>query len=188
MVPEISKMKKTIVVYYSNTGNNKYLAEKIANRIGSDIEAIRPRLNIFPFQLLFSSIKMSPGIKSLHHNLNEYDGVILCGPIWMGKFISPLRNFINRYQKHINKLVFVTCCGSGDAVKNDKFGHATVFKLVKEMLGDRCVDCQAFPIGLVVPEDKQKDGDAIIKTRLSDDNFSGDIKKRFDGFIKKVIE
>jgi menaquinone-dependent protoporphyrinogen IX oxidase len=124
----------------------------------------------------------------LRHNLEEYERIILCGPIWMGNFISPLRGFINKYKKLIKKLYFVTCCGSSYEVKDDKFGHATVFKLVKDILNDRLVLCQAFPIGLVLPEDKKKDSDLIMKTRLSDDNFTGEIQKQFDEFIKVVSE
>jgi len=181
-------MKKTIVIYYSNTGSNRYLAEKIARSLECDIEAIRPRPNLFPILILLSALKTSWGIKSLKHNPDEYDRIILCGPIWMGKFISPLRGFINRYRRRIKRLYFVTCCGSGDAVKNDKFGHGTVFQLVKDMLGDKCVLCQAFPIGLVLPEDKQQDSDTIMKTRLSDSSFTGEIQKRFDTFIQTVTE
>ena len=40
----------------------------------------------------------------------------------------------------------------------------------------------------MVPEDKQKDSDLIMKTRLSDSNFTGEIQKRFENFIKKVAE
>jgi flavodoxin len=181
-------MKKIIVIYYSNTGSNKYLAEKIADSLGCDIEEIKPRPNLFPVLMLLSALKTSWGIKSLRHNLDEYDRIILCGPIWMGRFVSPLRGFIKKYHKRIKHLYFVTCCGSSYAVKDDKFGHATVFKLVKEMLGDKCVLCQALPIGLMLPEDKQKDSDAIMKTRLSDNNFIGEIQERFDNFINKVRE
>jgi flavodoxin len=181
-------MKKTIVVYYSNTGSNQYLADKIARRLESDIEAIRPRGNVFPILLLLSALKTTWGIKPLKHNLDEYERIILCGPIWMGKFVSPLRGFIKKYKNRIKELYFVTCCGSGYEVKDDKFGHATVFKLVKDTLGDRLVLCQAFPIGLVLPEDKKKDEDAVMKTRLSDDNFKGEIQNRFDDFFRKVSD
>jgi flavodoxin len=179
-------MNKTIVIYYSNTGSNRYLAEKVADRLNCDIEALRPRANVFPIQLLLSALKTSWGIKSIRHNPEEYDRVILCGPIWMGKFIAPLRGFINRYGKTIKRLLFLTCCGSGYAIKDDRFGHNTVFKLLKEMLGDRLVHSEALPIGLVLPEDKQTDSDAIMKTRLSDDNFKGEIQERFNAFINKM--
>ena len=181
-------MKKDLVVCYSNTGNNRYLAEKIARRLDCEIEAIRPRINAFPLLLLMSAMKMGAGIKSLGHPPEEYGRIILCGPIWMGKFISPLRGFIKKYHGRINKLIFVSCCGSSDAAKNEKFGHGLVFKLIEGILGDKLVFCEAFPIGLVLPEDKQKDGNTIMKTRLSDDNFIGVIQERFDKFIRKITE
>jgi hypothetical protein len=174
---------KTLVVYYSFTGSNKYLAEKIAHILKSDCEAIRPRLNVFPLLMLFSLVKTGLGIMSIKHSVNEYDRVVVCGPIWMGRLISPLHDFITKYRKHIKSLYFVTCCGSSDAAKNDKFGYAGLFQQLKNMLGDTCIHCEAFPIGLVVPLDKKEDGSAVMKTHLSDENFTGEIQTRLDKFI-----
>jgi flavodoxin len=179
---------KTMVAYYSNTGNNKYLAEKIAHALKSDIEAIKPRLNLFPFLILFSLVKASFGIKAFGRKVNDYERIIVCGPIWMGQLISPLRDFFNKYRQKINALYFVTCCASTDAAKDDKFGHGIVFRKVKDMFGDKCIQCEVFPIGMVLPADKQKDGNTILKTRLSDHNFSGEIQKRFEDFILKTGE
>jgi flavodoxin len=179
---------KFLVVYYSKTGSNKYLAEKVAHTLKSDIQAIEPRLNFLPFLILFSLIKTGMGVKALKHNLNEYDRIVLYGPIWMGQFIYPLRDFIQKYGKSINRLYFASCCGSGDADKDGKFGHGQVFRQVKAMMGNKYVLCEAFPIGLVVPEDKIKDGNAIMKTRLSDNNFTGEIQRRFEDFIQRVSE
>jgi menaquinone-dependent protoporphyrinogen IX oxidase len=179
---------KTLVVYYSNTGSNKYLAEKIAHALRCEIEAIKPRLNLLPFLMLFSLVKTGPGIKTLSHKVNEYDRILVCGPIWMGRLISPLRDFINAYRKNINRLYFASCCGSTDAAKYDTFGHAVVFDKVKNMLGDKCVHCEAFPIGLVLSAKEKEDGNAIMKARLSDSNFTGDIQQRFEDFIQKVAE
>jgi hypothetical protein len=106
----------------------------------------------------------------------------------MGTLISPLSDFINTYRTDIKGLYFVSCCGSSDAAKDKKFGHAKVFQVVKNILGDRCIHCEAFPIGLVLPEDKKENSDAIMKTRLSDNNFSGESQKRFENFIQKVTE
>ena len=175
-------MKKAIVVYYSNKGSNRYLAEKISKGISCDIEEIKPRLNVF---LLFL-MNIHLGIRQLKSNINEYEVVILCGPIWMGKFIPPLRSFVKKYFYKINKLIFVTCCGSTDAKKDEKFGHGLVFKEVKNVLNDKCVFCQAFPIVLVLPDDKKEDTDAFMKTHLNDDNFKGEIQLIFNNFIQKI--
>jgi len=88
-------MKKAIVVYYSRKGSNKYLAEKIAKTLNIESEEIKPRLNIF---LLFL-MNIHLGIKPLKNKIYEYDEVILCGPIWMGKLIPPLNSFIKKYFK-----------------------------------------------------------------------------------------
>ncbi|MHC1690318.1 MAG: flavodoxin family protein [Bacteroidales bacterium] len=179
---------KTIVVYYSRTGSNKYLAEKIAQSLNCDIEEIVPHFNLFFFVAVSSLLKKSPGIKTLRHNLPEYDKIVLCGPVFMGTFISPLRGFIRKYEHNIKQLYFACCCASSDATKDDKFGHGSVFKMAKDILKEKLVFCEAFPIPLVVPEDKQKDSDLIMKTRLSDSNFNGEIQKRFENFIQKLAE
>jgi flavodoxin len=177
---------KTLVAYYSNTGSNNYLAGKIARVLGCDSEAIKPRFDFFPALMFFSLARTSMGIKTFDHKVNEYDRIILCGPIWMGQLISPLHDFIRRYHESIKSLYFVTCCGSSDAAKEEKFGHALVFRKVKLILGDKCVHCEAFPIGLVLPQDRRSDGNAVMKTRLSDHNFSGEIQKRFEAFVQMI--
>lgn len=173
---------KTIVVYYSRKGSNKYLAVKIASSLKCDIEEIRPRLNLF---LLFL-MNVHLGIRPLKKRIEEYERVILCGPIWMGKFIPPLRSFIKKYTHKINKLIFVTCCGSTYDKKDDKFGHGLVFREVEKMLNGKCSLCQALPIGLVMPDDKKEDTDAFMKTHLNDENFRGEIEERFDRFIETL--
>jgi len=173
---------ETIVVYYSRKGSNKYLAEKISKSLSSEIEEIKPWLNVFILFLM----NIHLGIRPLKHNIKDYDRVILCGPIWMGKLIPPLDSFISRYFQQINKLIFVTCCGSTYAKKDEKFGHGLVLKEVENRLKNKCIFCQAFPVGLVLPDDKKEDTDAFMKTHLNNENFNGEILERYEGFIKKV--
>jgi flavodoxin len=175
-------MKKTIVVYYSRKGSNKYLAEKISKQLACEAEAIRPRLNVF--LLFLMSIHL--GIRPLKHTIKEYERIILCGPIWMGKFIPPLRSFVTKYSDSINKLIFVTCCGSTYAKKDENFGHGLVFNEVAKILKDKCDFCKAFPIGLVMPEGKKEDPDAFMKTHLNDENFKGEIVEKFEDFIQRI--
>jgi flavodoxin len=173
---------KTIVVYYSNKGSNRYLAHKISDSLSCDIEEIRPRLNVF---LLFL-MSINFGIRPLKHNIQAYDKLILCGPIWMGKLIPPIRSFLQKYGEGIPRLVFVSCCGSSDAKKDEKFGHGFVFKEVEKIMGDRCVHCRAFPIDLVLPDDKKENGDLIMKTRLSEATFTREIQERLENFMVQI--
>ena len=173
---------KTLVAYYSRKGSNSFLAEKIADRLECDIESIKPRINLF----LFFLMGINWGIRRMKSPVKEYDRVIMVGPVFIGRFIPPLEAFVKRYDTVINKLIFATCCGSTYKSKDEKFGHGLVFKKVEDIMGDKLVGCQAFPIELLLPESQKGDSDAYMKTHLNADNFKGEILQIFNEFIKKL--
>ncbi len=173
---------KTIVYYYSHKGSNRYLANRIATDLKCGIEEIKPRLNSHLLMLMGINF----GNRKLKVRAEDYDKVILCGPIWMGKLIVPLKNFVIKHSDKINKMVFVSCCGSTFEQKDQKFGHNLVFNEVKKLTGEKCIHCEAFPIGLVLPEEHKKDTDAFMKTHLSNDNFKGEIVGIYDNFIRQL--
>lgn len=173
---------KNIVIYYSNNGSNSYLAKKISTELNCEIREIRPYLN---FPMLFW-LGLNFGFRKIKADLSSYNRIILVGPVWMGKFIIPLKAFVNKNLKKINKLVFVTCCGSSYKKKDDKFGHAFVFKEVRKILNEKCELCQAFPITLVIPEEQQEEGEVVMNTRLNDETFKGEVKERFEAFIESI--
>jgi flavodoxin len=173
---------KTIVYYYSHKGSNRFLAHRIANDLKCEIEEIKPRLNAHLLMLMGLNL----GNRKLKTRVEDYERVILCGPIWMGKLIVPLKNFINKYSKKIEKVVFVTCCGSTFKDKDNKFGHNLVFNQVKGLLAHKCLHCEAFPIDLVVPPELKEDTAAFMKVHLNNDNFKGEIVTIYESFISKI--
>lgn len=179
----MNSVSKPIVIYYSRTGNNKFLAEKISQSLNCDIVPIKPRFNLFLLQMVS---KNGGGIQPMKVNLDDYSHVILCGPIWMGKLVGPLRGFVKKYQNQIIRLYFATCCASGDEMKNEKFGHGIVFQTLKEIIGDKCEYCEAFPVGLVVEEDQKKKSDVLMKIRLSETIFTGEIENRLHKFLNQI--
>ncbi|MFP4023854.1 MAG: flavodoxin family protein [Thiohalospira sp.] len=173
---------KTIVYFYSHKGSNRYLANKIANDLKCDIEEIKPRLNTHLLMLM----KINFGNRKLKTNIENYERIILCGPIWMGQLIVPLKNLIKKNISKINNLIFVTCCGSTFEKKNDKFGHNLVFNKVNNIVNGKCTYCEAFPITLVLPDEQKDDSDAFMKTHLNDENFKGEILAIYNNFIKTL--
>lgn len=178
----LSVQMKTLIAYYSRKGSNKFLARKIAGNLDCDLERIRPRLDVFLFFLL----KIHLGNWPLKHRVEDYERVILVGPVWMGRFIPPLKNFVLKYSGRIRHMVFVTCCGSSYSQKDDRFGHGLVFNEIKEIMGEKLDLCQAFPIGLVLPDDQKEDTDAFMKAHLNEGNFKGEIAGIYEEFIKKL--
>lgn len=171
---------KRIVIYYSKHGNNRYLAQKTASHLNCEIEEIKPFFNYFPFTMFNGNMKL----KKIKANLSEYDLVILFGPVWMGKLITPLRSFILKYSSHIKRMAFATCCASDTCDRGSQFGYCKVFAEVENIAHDKCVHYEAFPIPLVLEESQKKNQEIILKTRLSDSNFKGEIVELFNSFIK----
>ncbi|MBN2893880.1 MAG: hypothetical protein JXL97_18570 [Bacteroidales bacterium] len=173
---------KQIVYYYSSKGSNRYLAKKISSDFNCEIEEIKPRLNSHFLMLMGINF----GNRKIKSNIEDYDRIILCGPIWMGKFIIPLKNFVNKFNEKIKDLIFVTCCGSPFEKKDEKFGHNLIFNEVKSVLNAKCSHCEAFPITLVLPDELKNDTSAFMKTHLNDENFKGEIKTIYDNFINNI--
>lgn len=173
---------KTIVYYYSRKGSNRFLAHRIANDLKCEIEEIKPRLNFHLLMLMGLNL----GNKKLKAKVENYYRVILCGPIWMGKLIVPLKNFVVKNRPKIKELVFVTCCGSSFMDKDNKFGHNLVFNQVRALLSNKCIHCKAFPIGLVVPPEFKEDPAAFMKVHLNHDNFAGEIIPIYNTFIQRI--
>jgi flavodoxin len=175
-------MKKSIVLYYSKTGSNKFLAYKIKQEINAEIEEIKPRINAHILLMLGLSL----GIKKFKNNVADFDRVILCGPIWMGKFIEPLKAFSLKYKNQIKELIFVTCCGSSYEIREKKFGHGLVFKKVENLFAEKCTRCEALPIALLLPDNKKQDADLVMYTRLTESNFNGEFLEHFNRFISNI--
>ncbi len=173
---------KTIVYFYSHKGSNRYLAHRIAKDLNCEIEEIKPRLS----SQLLMLMKLNLGNRKLKTNIVNYERVILCGPIWMGQLIVPLKNFVIKYNSKINNLIFVTCCGSTFDKKDEKFGHNLVFNELKTLSGTKCSHCEAFPIALVLPDEQKEDSDAFMKTHLNDQNFNGEIVEIYTKFIHTI--
>lgn len=177
---------KAIVVYYSKSGNNAYLAQKIATSINADIEKITPVINAFPLVMILSMLKAGTGIRKCRNDITQYDKVILCSPIWAGFLCSAVLDFIKKYKPAIKKLYFATSCGSDETQKDSKFGYARVFKQVQDTAGEKCVHYEAFPVTYALPEEKRKDEGAALKVKLSDENFTGELALRLERFVGVV--
>jgi menaquinone-dependent protoporphyrinogen IX oxidase len=173
---------KTIVYYYSRKGSNRFLANKIADDLKCEIEEIKPRVNAH----LLMIMGLNLGNRKLKAKIENYDRVILCGPIYMGNLIVPLKNFVTKYSTKTGKFVFATCCGSSFKDRNNKYGHNLVFNQVKSLLNEKCLHCEAFPVDVFAPAELKEDPTAYMKVHHNNETFNGEIVGIYDAFIQKI--
>ena len=116
---------KTAIVYYSMSGNTKYVADKIAEKLGADIIRIEP-VKAYPdegakkFIWGGKSAVMGekPVLQPYEFSLEKYDRIILGTPVWASNFAPPIRTFIKENPAiHGKKISVFTCFSGGGADK-----------------------------------------------------------------------
>lgn len=117
---------KTLVVYYSRSGNNEVLAHEFHNRFDADlmrIEEVKPRtlLGI----LIDMWLKRVPAIKQHRMDLRDYRRFIFVAPVWGGMIASPLKAFLMEERENIECYSFISICG----------GHPGQRQRIEEELG-----------------------------------------------------
>jgi flavodoxin len=113
--------RKTLITYFSRTGNTREIANQIHQRIGGEIIELQT-VNPYPEdydemknqarQELNSGFK--PALKTRVNEIGSYDVIFVGTPIWWGTISAPVKSFLSQYNLSGKTVVpFVTHAGSG---------------------------------------------------------------------------
>ena len=111
---------KMLVLYYSQTGNTKAVAEEIANKLGADIEEI---VMVNPYDNDFQATiercmqereqEILPEIQPVKADVANYDVIFIGYPVWFGTYAPPVITFLNDADLNGKKIVPFCTFGSG---------------------------------------------------------------------------
>ena len=89
---------RTLVAYYSRTGNTKFVAEKIAEYLKADLcEVVDKKGRKGKFIILtggYAAIKEKLTEIEVTKNVEDFDLVIIGSPVWANKMTPAIRTFI----------------------------------------------------------------------------------------------
>lgn len=105
---------KTLILYYSKTGNTRAACQALQKALGCDIREIKDlnrRDTLFGGigGMLKTLLNMHTAIEPKQVDLSPYKTVIICAPIWAAKFGLAMRTFVetNRFDEK-NVIIFIT--------------------------------------------------------------------------------
>lgn len=111
---------KVLVLYYSQTGNTKVVAEAIAAQLGADMEEI---VAVDPYDGDFQATigrclqereaGVLPEVQPLKANLSAYDIIFLGYPVWFGTYAPPVTALLGQIDLSGKKVVPFCTFGSG---------------------------------------------------------------------------
>jgi len=122
---------KALVVYTTQGGNTRRVAEDVAALLGADVEQVvdkKKRSGFFGF--IFSGRdalgKKLTEIEPVQKDPAQYDLVVLGTPVWAGNITPAMRTYLQRHAGRLPKRVafFATAAGTIDAKLFASFGEA----------------------------------------------------------------
>lgn len=116
----VEKTNRLLVLYYSENGTTKAVAEELQKQLGADIEAIEA---VEPYSGDFQATiercnkeresGQTPALKALQSNIADYDTIYLGYPVWFGTYAMPIATLVKE-QDFEGKTIIPFCSfGSG---------------------------------------------------------------------------
>ncbi len=103
---------KTLIVYYSFTHNNEFLAKELQRKLNCDLYRIEERKKRSGFTIMLDLIfHRKPAIKPYPYPIGSFDHCIFVAPVWAGNVASPLKTFLSEHKYFIKDYSFITVCG-----------------------------------------------------------------------------
>jgi flavodoxin len=171
---------KTLVVYYSFSGNNEKLAFKLKESIECDTHKIIEEKKRKTISILFDFLlNRKSRLSSSTINVKNYDQIIFIAPIWSSKIATPMRAFIESQKSNLGKYFFMTLCNGiyGQQEKIAAELNSIVFHEPDEVI--------ELWVNKLLPEDKQNKIKHTFSFRVSDHDlgyFNPDIER----FVKVI--
>ena len=116
---------KSLVVYYSMSGNCEMVANWIAERIGSDVLKIEPEkaypdkgVRKFIWGGKSAVMGETPKLKPYSFDAEKYDHIIIGFPVWASNVAPPIRTFVKEHSNELKKCkISAFACQSGSGAK-----------------------------------------------------------------------
>ena len=112
--------QRLLVLYYSETGTTKTVAQELQRQTGADIEgieAVEPYTGNFQETIQRGQREMEsgkmPALKPLTKKVQDYDIIFLGYPIWFGTYANPIASLVQERDFAGKRIVPFCTFGSG---------------------------------------------------------------------------
>lgn len=113
---------KSLVVFYSLTGNTRLAASKIAAMLDADLE---PVLDLGSYKGFWGYMRAGydslrdheASIRPPRTTPHGYDLVVAAGPIWAGRIAPPLRSYLRKFSGDFRNIAFCVTRGGSSPEK-----------------------------------------------------------------------
>jgi hypothetical protein len=163
------------------------MAEKLSKELSCDLEMVRPNLNYTGLLFLISLLKIPIPTNISTKKINEYEEIIVIGPIWGGLLIAPLRTLLKKCFKLSKPVHFAVTCETSEGEKDNKYGYNQVLNSAMKLGGQLLRTTAAFSTSLIKGYQSKIKTDITSKAKITEENFNDELKKRLDDFKNSIF-
>jgi flavodoxin len=159
---------KTLILYYSRTGNTRMVCEALQQALGADIMEVKDLSNRkggwgFFTGTLNSLFNMKTGIAPAQPDMSAYANIILASPIWAGKLAPAIRTLIAKNRLDGKRVILFT---TTNVLEKEKYKEKSKALAVKAG-GQALAHYQVAVKEKVNGEKKDKDREQIVREALA---------------------
>ena len=181
-------LKRYLVLYFTNTGNTRFLAHKLAERLDGTVQEIKPPFRSVFGLYLWSLMRFPLPTGIAREDVERSDEVIVMGPIWGGLLIAPIRSALRRCVRAGKASHVAVCCETSDEQKDSKYGYSGVLKAA-ELAGRGLVkSTAAFSTDLVKPPGAGATVAIKEKIRITDASYPGLMQERLEAYASRILQ
>ena len=115
-------MKKTLLVYYTFSGNTDYVAELLKENDGITVEQLvaqkeppKRGFGTFLFGGKSALFQEDAHLAPLKAQLDDFEAIIIAFPVWAGTYPPAISSFLKQYLFTAKTVFLIACSASGNA-------------------------------------------------------------------------
>lgn len=139
---------KTLIAYYSRTGNTARVAKDLAKQLGADLEEIidqKKRSGIWGYIMAGRDgmKKRLTEISNQVYNPADYDFVILGSPVWGWDMVPAVRTYLDKGKGNFKEMALFVTSGNTDVAKIIPSFEAVLGQKIKASAGFNTVELKS---------------------------------------------
>lgn len=112
-------MADVLILYFTRSGTTEKLATRLAEKLGADLELIRPDISYSGLggylKGIWHSLTRRVPTVDRQYDPAKYATVIMGSPVWAGRLSAPARGYLARFGAQLGSLAAFWVSGSGAA-------------------------------------------------------------------------
>jgi len=159
---------RSLLVYFSHSGNNRLLAEHLATPLGCELcPIVEKRRRIMLTIFMDMTFNRHLAIASIACSIADYDRILLVAPIWGSKVANPMKSFLEQEKAALSDYAFISLCGHGTPEQK-----TSITRELTALAEHPPLAVSELKIRGLMPAEKRDDVNAITRYRVAKDELA----------------